>query len=236
MSLIYAMNGNFTLASFFIIYAMLFDGFDGIVARLLNSSSEFGVELDSLSDMVSFGVAPSFIIYNLYFKNIETFGVVISSLFMVFSALRLARFNVQLVGFDKDYFKGLPTPIAAVTLCSFVIFYNNKIFSEEVSIYFIWLLAFLLPALMISNFKYDTLPKINKQNIKKYPVKFIIILIAAILIIITKGEGIFSFCLFYISSGIIRSFFNFISPKKKRLSKTAADKQNESVDPELNLK
>mgnify|MGYP002403507316 CR=1 FL=1 len=68
MSLIYAMNGNFTQASFFIIYAMLFDGFDGIVARLLNTSSEFGVELDSLSDVISFGVAPSFIIYNLYFK------------------------------------------------------------------------------------------------------------------------------------------------------------------------
>lgn len=236
MSLIYAMNGNFTQASFFIIYAMLFDGFDGIVARLLNTSSEFGVELDSLSDVISFGVAPSFIIYNLYFKNIETFGVVVSSFFMIFSAVRLARFNVQLVGFDKDYFKGLPTPIAAVTLCSYVIFYNNKIFSEETSVYFIWILAFLLPALMISNFKYDTLPKFNKRNIKKYPVKFIIILIAVVLILITKGEGIFSFCLFYISTGIIRSFFNFINPKKRRVMNTSESNSKESADPGLNLK
>lgn len=84
----------------FIIIATLFDAVDGLAARLTKSSSEFGVELDSLSDVISFGLAPSFLIYGIYLNELGDIGVVISSLIMVFAAIRLARFNVQLVGFD----------------------------------------------------------------------------------------------------------------------------------------
>lgn len=216
MSLINAMNGQFEQSCLFIIYAMLFDGFDGIVARLLKSSSKFGVELDSLCDVISFGVAPSFLLYNVQLKNFETIGIIVSSLFLIFSSLRLARFNVQLVGFDKDYFKGLPTPIAAVTICSYILFYHNKIFTPQTSNYVLWVIAIALPLLMISRIKYDTLPKINKTNLKKHPAKFIILLIAVVLIIITRGEGLFAFCLFYLSSGIIRGAFMMLKPKRKK--------------------
>ena len=208
LSVINATEGKFDMACIFIFYAMLFDAFDGIIARALNSASQFGVELDSLSDVISFGFAPSYLLYSIHYKGIETFGVIISSIFLVFAALRLARFNVQLVGFNKDKFNGLPAPFAAATLCSYLIFYHDKIFAEETSNIVITILAIGLPLLMISRFQYDTLPKFSKEGFKKNPVKVFVFLIAILLIVISRGEATFSFCLFFILTGIARSINN----------------------------
>ena len=213
LAVINATNGNFDLACMFIFYAMLFDAFDGIIARALNSSSQFGVELDSLSDVISFGFAPSYLLYSLHFNNIETFGIIVSVLFLVFAAIRLARFNVQLVGFNKDMFNGLPAPFAAATLCSYILFYHNKIFSEELSNITLWVLAIALPLLMVSKFGYDTLPKFSKRGIKENPAKFIVFLIAVVLVLVTRGEAAFSFCLLFILTGIVRSLMNKIKKK-----------------------
>ena len=223
MSLIHSANGNFTEASLFIIYASLFDAVDGLAARLTNSSSEFGVELDSLSDVISFGVAPSYLIYNVYFKELGDIGAFIASLIMVFGALRLARFNVQLVGFDKHKFNGLPVPMSAMTICTYILFYHNKIFSEQVSIIVLIILSVALPVLMVSRVKYDTFPKPSLHSVKKNPIVFIILLIGIILTIITDGEGSFSFCLFYIFSGIIISLKNLIFKKGKTHGKELSE-------------
>src|SRR5437016_7829328 len=112
----------------FIIYAGLFDAFDGVVARFTGTSSRFGVELDSLADAVSFGVAPSFILYKFYFYHLDGLGIAISALIMIFASLRLARFNTQLAGFDKNYFSGVPAPLAALTVSAFFLFYFDKNF------------------------------------------------------------------------------------------------------------
>lgn len=227
MSLIHSANGNFTEASLFIIYASLFDAVDGLAARLTNSSSEFGVELDSLSDVISFGVAPSYLIYNVYFNQLGDIGAFIASLIMVFGALRLARFNVQLVGFDKDKFNGLPVPMSAMTICTYILFYHNKIFSEHVSIIVLIILSVSLPVLMVSKVKYDTFPKPSLYAIKKNPIVFIILFIGIILTIVTNGEGSFSFCLFYIFSGIIISLKNMIFKKRKTHGKNVSDEELE---------
>ncbi|HMQ68270.1 MAG TPA: CDP-diacylglycerol--serine O-phosphatidyltransferase [Ignavibacteria bacterium] len=225
MSLIHSANGNFTDASLFIIYASLFDAVDGLAARLTNSSSEFGVELDSLSDVISFGVAPSYLIYKVYFNELGDIGAFLASLIMVFAALRLARFNVQLVGFDKQKFNGLPVPMSAMTICTYILFYHNKIFSEQVSIVVMIILSLALPVLMVSRVKYDTIPKPSLHSVKKNPIVFIILLIGIILTVITDGEGSFSFCLFYIFSGIIISLKNMIFKKGKTHGKGLADDQ-----------
>ena len=204
LSIIYATNNVIEQASLFIIYASLFDAFDGVVARFTGTSSKFGVELDSLSDVVSFGVAPSFILYKFYFYQFEGPGIAIASLIMIFTALRLARFNAQLVGFDKNFFNGVPAPLSALTVSAFFLFYFNKNFNPYVSEIFIYILAFLLPALMVTKFKYDTTPKFSGREIKAHPVKSIIILLIIIMIIVTKGDGLFVFCLFYLSTGIFR--------------------------------
>lgn len=208
MSIINAGAENINQACLFIIYAGLFDIFDGIVARFTGTSSRFGVELDSLADLVSFGVAPSFILYKAHFFTNEGFGIALASLIMIFSALRLARFNAQLVGFDKNYFTGVPVPIPAVTIASFFLFYYNKNFSVHVSEIFVYSLAIALPLLMVSKFRYDTAPKFSKRDIKEHSVKFVLVLLSVILIAVTKGEGLFAFCLFYISMGILRGIKN----------------------------
>jgi CDP-diacylglycerol--serine O-phosphatidyltransferase len=104
--------------------------FDGVVARFTGTSSKFGVELDSLADLVSFGVAPSFILYKVYFFSLDGLGIALSALIMIFGALRLARFNAQLVGFDKNYFSGVPVPIP-VTVSSFILYYYNLNFNSH---------------------------------------------------------------------------------------------------------
>ncbi|MBK8549968.1 MAG: CDP-diacylglycerol--serine O-phosphatidyltransferase [Ignavibacteria bacterium] len=215
MSIIYSAKGNFTEASLLIVFASFFDAIDGLAARLTNSSSTFGVELDSLSDVISFGVAPSFLIYSIYLNELGDIGVVLSSLIMVFAALRLARFNVQLVGFDKDKFNGLPAPMATITICTYILFYHNKILSGPVSEAVIIILSIALPLLMVSRIKYDSLPKPSLYAIKKNPIVFVILFIAIILTIATDGEGSFSFCLFYIFTGIIISLKNLIFKKQK---------------------
>jgi CDP-diacylglycerol--serine O-phosphatidyltransferase len=229
MSLVNAEAENINQACLFIIYAGLFDIFDGILARFTGTSSRFGVELDSLADLVSFGVAPSFILYKVFFFTHDGFGIAMASLIMIFGALRLARFNAQLVGFEKNYFSGVPVPIPAITISSFFLFYYNKNFSPHISEIFIYCLAIILPLLMVSKFRYDTAPKFSKRDIKEHPVKFVIVLVSVILIAVTKGEGLFAFCLFYLSTGIFRG-------TKNQLRKIFFPKKVNSDQAEENLK
>ncbi|MBK7158280.1 MAG: CDP-diacylglycerol--serine O-phosphatidyltransferase [Ignavibacteria bacterium] len=228
LSVINSANHEYETAAVFIIIATLFDAVDGLAARLTKSSSEFGVELDSLSDVISFGLAPSFLIYGIYLNELGDIGVVVSSLIMVFAAIRLARFNVQLVGFDKDKFNGLPAPMAAMTIVTYILFYHDKIFSLSSSKNFLFVLSIILPVLMVSRIKYESLPKPSLFAIKKNPIIFVILLIAVIITLATGGEGSFSFCLFYIFSGIIISFKNFVF--KKKLNK------DDILDDHLDLK
>lgn len=229
MSIVHASNGNITEACMFILYAGLFDAFDGVVARFTGTSSRFGVELDSLADAVSFGAAPSFIMYKAYFGQHDAWGIAIASLVLIFGALRLARFNSQLVGFDKNYFSGVPVPIAAVTISSFFLFYFNKNFNAHLSEIFIYILALLLPALMVSKFRYETTPKFSLRELKEKPVKSIIVFLAIILVVVTKGEGLFAFSLFYLSTGIIRGTYNTIKKMFKKKGKEEDQNANLKV-------
>ncbi len=232
MSVIHADAGNIPQACLFILYAGLFDMFDGVVARFTGTSSKFGVELDSLSDLVSFGVAPSFILYKAFFISLDGLGIAIAALIMIFGALRLARFNANLIGFDKNFFLGVPIPIPAVTVSSFFLFYFNKNFSAGVSEIFVYSLAIGLPLLMVSTFKYDTTPKVSKRELREHPVKSVIVILSIILVLVTRGEGLFAFCLFYLSTGIFRS-------TKNQLKKLLAGKKHlteEETEESLKLK
>ena len=218
LSIINAASNNLDQACLFVIYATLFDAFDGVVARFTGTSSKFGVELDSLSDLVSFGVAPSFIMYKAYFYHLDGIGIALAALIMIFSALRLARFNAQLVGFDKNYFSGVPVPITALTVVSFFLFHYNKNFSGDISLVFVYILTFLLPVLMVSKLKYDITPKFSKREFKLHPVKTITVVLIIIMILVTRGEGLFPFCIFYLATGIYRGSIN-ITKKLLRSTK-----------------
>ena len=212
-SIISASQGNYTYAGWLIIIAAIFDTLDGFMARLTKSSSELGVELDSLSDVVSFGAAPSFLLYATYFFQFDTFGIIISSLPLIAGGFRLARFNVQLVGFDKNYFTGLPIPSSALTIVCFILsFYDNGFGATEKQV--IIPMVLIVSFLMVSNVKYDTLPKFSLKEMKRNPLLYIAYLIALIILILYTVKGLFFIFVFMIVFGIFRQIFKYFLNKK----------------------
>ncbi len=119
-ALVQAMNGKFEYAAVAIFIAMVLDGLDGRVARLTHTQSEFGAEYDSLSDMVSFGVAPSVLMYEWAFRDLGKWGWFAAFIYCAGTALRLARFNSNVEIEDKRFFQGLPSPAAAALIAGFV--------------------------------------------------------------------------------------------------------------------
>ena len=216
MSIVNSSNGLYEQACAFIVYAAMFDVLDGMVARILRTSSDFGVELDSLSDVISFGAAPSFLLYSLHFKDFNGYGMVASSMVMVFAAIRLARFNITLVGYEKDKFYGLPTPAVAITIIAYVYFYHNKVFNTELSNIFINIITLGLSLLMVSRFRYPAFPKLSSASVRKNPFPFILIILAAIVSIATKGYAIFFICIIFVFGGIVWSIISQFTRRRKR--------------------
>ncbi len=213
LAILNAMNGAFIQSAWFIILAAIFDSLDGTVARLTKSATEFGVELDSLADVISFGVAPSVLVYKFYFHELGEIGLFLSSLPMIFGALRLARFNVELVGFDKEFFKGLPIPSSASTIASYIIlFYDNETGTLKIGKYTLIPMVIALSLLMVSSIKYDTIPKFSIKSMKSSPVKFFYFYLGLILGILTRGKTIFPWFVIFILFGAIRSLINTFKP------------------------
>jgi CDP-diacylglycerol--serine O-phosphatidyltransferase len=214
LSIINASQGQYFYAASLIIIAALFDALDGMVARLTHSSSELGIELDSLSDLVSFGAAPAFLIYQTQLINMNSIGIIISSLLMIAGGFRLARFNVQLVGFEKAHFKGLPIPASAITVAAFVINYYQKGAGFQPPISYVTIpLVIALSLLMVSTIKYDSLPKFSFKGIKEKPIHFGFLILAAILAGATSGKALFFIFVFIILFGIFRHIFYMLAKK-----------------------
>lgn len=232
-SLIHSAQSDYILASWFILLAAVFDGFDGVMARITKSSSDFGVEFDSLSDVVSFGAAPSFLVYSLQLHTLEGPGMLISAMPMVFGALRLARFNSQLVSYDKDYFKGLPIPAMAVMIASFVMsFYHEGTRLNALESSLLIPMIVILSLLMLSSMRYDTIPKFSTRGIKQHPVRFTVGIAALTAIVITRGAALFPFLIFYVATGPLRYLVRFIQHSLHPVEKGLEEKDTEitSVD------
>lgn len=233
LSLTHTASGDYRPAAWFIILAALFDVLDGIMARITKSSSDFGVEFDSLSDVVSFGVAPSFLLYHLSLHTQDGIGMLVSAMPMIFGALRLARFNSQLVGYDKDYFKGLPIPAMAITLCSYVLtFLRDGAGLNGLEASLLIPTVIILSLLMVSNIRYDTPPKFSKRGIKQHPLRFTVAVIGLTAVAVTDGAAIFPFFVFYVASGAIRYMIYFLQHAVHPSAKTLDEKNTEisSID------
>lgn len=216
LSIVQSSEGKFVEASYFILLAGIFDGLDGLMARLTKSSSAFGVQIDSLSDVVSFGAAPAFLVYKLSLFQLDALGIIISSLLVVLGGIRLARFNVQLVGFDKEYFVGLPIPASAAVVVSYVLtFIVNERTLGETAQSFLPFIVTIVSLLMVSTIKYDTLPKFSGKEFKKHPVKSISFFFALLLILFTKGEAIFYLIAAFILIGILRRIIGWFRHQPK---------------------
>lgn len=215
LSIIFTSEGDFQLAAVMIFAASIFDLIDGIVARLLKTASQFGVELDSLADIVSFGAAPAFLIYSFHFHHLGFVGIILSSLLLIFGALRLARFNSQIQDIEtKGDFKGLPIPLSAITVAMFVYYVHNNGEFVKPLFYFSIPLVLLVSFAMLSNIKYSAFPRLNKSTLRGKPVYLILTIIGLVLIFLTDGTALFYIFLGIVLFGIIRHIIRKIISNK----------------------
>ncbi len=164
-ALVSAINSHFELAAVMIFIAFVCDGLDGRVARLSRTSSAFGVEYDSLSDVVAFGVAPAGVAYCWSLRLLGAWGVVIAGVYVICAALRLARFNVQTASADKRRFVGLPVPGAAVMIAGLVLAYSYfELNSPRALCTLMAPLTVALAGLMISRVPYPSFKNINLRQ------------------------------------------------------------------------
>jgi CDP-diacylglycerol--serine O-phosphatidyltransferase len=171
-----AINHHFEAAAVAIFIAMILDGLDGRVARLTNTQSEFGVQYDSLSDMVSFGVAPAVVMYLWAFSSLGKLGLFAAFVHTAGGALRLARFNTQVETADKRYFQGLPSPAAAAILAGFLWISLEYDYSVDAIKYIAILLTVSTGLLMVSNFRYSSFKEIDLKGKVSFMVAIIVML------------------------------------------------------------
>jgi CDP-diacylglycerol--serine O-phosphatidyltransferase len=171
-----AINHHFEAAAVAIFIAMILDGLDGRVARLTNTQSEFGVQYDSLSDMVSFGVAPGLVMYLWAFSSLGKLGLFAAFVHTAGGALRLARFNTQVTTADKRYFQGLPSPAAAAILAGFLWASLEYHYDVESIKYLVLLLTISTGLLMVSNFRYSSFKEIDLKGKVSFLVAIVVML------------------------------------------------------------
>ncbi|MEA2064336.1 MAG: CDP-diacylglycerol--serine O-phosphatidyltransferase [Gemmatimonadota bacterium] len=169
-AVISAIRGDLELACWLVVVAGFLDFIDGKVALISGTASSFGMELDSLADLVSFGMAPGIIMHEFFLKGHGDWSWLISFLFCLCGALRLARFNVETGGPDKKSFKGLPIPMAAVALISFIPFSRAGFFLDFMVEFnysrYLVLMILLLAGLMVSNVEYPCMPRFGMRTLK----------------------------------------------------------------------
>lgn len=164
-SIIAAINGDFQAASIAVFVAMVLDGMDGRIARLTNTQSDFGVQYDSLSDLVSFGLAPALLMYQWSLFDLNKLGWAAAFIYMAAAALRLARFNTQAGTEDKRYFQGLPSPPAAALIAGIVWLGDSyQLSGEDLSIYISLPATVAAGILMVSKIRYHSFKQIDLKG------------------------------------------------------------------------
>ncbi len=213
LSIIASSKGEFEKAVYLILLSLIFDGLDGRVARLTKTTSKFGAEFDSLADLVAFGVAPAMLFYFDIGIHYAKIGSLLTGLYVLFGALRLARFNVTNPTNEPSVFIGIPIPTAAVFMSTWILFFEKyHILKDQFSIL---LLAFIavVSILMVSNIRYPSFKKINlpKTDIKRVLIALIILFSFVYLYLIESLTFLFTA---YILYGLFRGYKNFVKRKK----------------------
>ncbi len=212
LAILSAFEGNITTACWLIILAAFLDALDGKVARLSGGTSQFGVELDSLADFLSFGVAPAVVVYTIKLSDLGKWGWLVSVVYIMAASYRLARFNLLAETEEKKDFVGLPVPAAAVCLVSYIIFCNEvwgELHFDRILVAMIILFAFL----MVSQVKYDSLP--DSFSSYENRLKLGVILGAVVVVFLAAAAEVlfrprlielllFPFCTLYILFGTVR--------------------------------
>jgi CDP-diacylglycerol---serine O-phosphatidyltransferase len=223
-SIIAALNSNYELAAWAIMIASVFDALDGWVARMTHTATRFGIEIDSLADVISFGVAPGVLVYTWTLSQFGRVGWVGSFFLVACGALRLARFNVQMGSTEKKHFSGLPIPASALVISTTVLAYQELIdILEHLNLvriadaagkdYWVLALTFLLAGLMVSNITYHSLKEANLKERRPFG---LLVVIAAFLAVVAYRPALVLFLvsISYVLTGIAEALYKLTRKRK----------------------
>jgi CDP-diacylglycerol--serine O-phosphatidyltransferase len=217
-AIIASLNRDWNMAVMAILGAALLDFFDGSIARVTKTVTNFGIEYDSLADLIAFGVAPSILVFTYALRSLGRWGWLAAFLFLACGALRLARFNTQVKRVDLRYFIGLPIPAAALMLGLSVINSLESSLSLKITQHLLIVLTYILSFLMVSTFPYQSFK--DWEWVKHKPFRTLV-LVLLILVIIMSHPFLMLWVIlfFYVASGPIFFFIYFFKRKKIRIPK-----------------
>ena len=225
-AIVSAINGHFETAAISIFVAMILDGMDGRIARLTNTQSDFGGEYDSLSDMVSFGLAPSLVVYEWGLSTMGKPGWVAAFLYATMTALRLARFNTQIGIVDKRYFQGLPSPSAAALVAGFVWVGNDwGLRDNPGAMTFSFAITVAAALLMVSQFRYHSFKDLDLKGRMPF-FKALVIVLIFVFIALNPPVSLFAIFMLYAASGPILTLTQL---RRRRAVRRAAGLQERAA-------
>jgi CDP-diacylglycerol--serine O-phosphatidyltransferase len=212
-SIVATLNGDFERAAWAIVISGICDGADGRIARLTATTSKFGVEYDSLSDLLSFGLAPGLLVYEWALRPYGKWGWSVAFLYVVCGALRLARYNVQIDNVEAVSFKGMPIPAAAGMIVGTVLIFCKFDKTGPIEHPAILLLIFVLAILMVSNLKFASFKEFDLRKRKPFPV-LLGIIILLILIVNEPQIVLFTIAVLYFLHGPVWTCWSWQSRRK----------------------
>jgi CDP-diacylglycerol---serine O-phosphatidyltransferase len=227
-AVIFAFSGRLTFAAYAIFVALVFDSLDGRVARMTRTQSRFGVEYDSIADVISFGMAPAVMSYTWGLESLGRLGFGATFFYLSCAALRLARFNTVTESMPKSYFIGLPSPAAAVAIASLVLARRHLPLEDPALL----LLGFTVTmgVLMVSNIRYPSFKDLDLRERRRYPL--LVVLVGALVFIIWEPEiAVAALLGYYIGWGIVREFLGSIKKLIHRRSRSAGHGASQNADP-----
>jgi CDP-diacylglycerol--serine O-phosphatidyltransferase len=215
-AIISSIEGNYQAAAASILIAVVFDSLDGKIARATNTTSKFGIEYDSLSDLISFGLAPGLMVYMWALQPMGRMGWLAAFLFAICGALRLARFNTMAETTPSDHFIGLPIPAGAAMNATAVLFISKFNLLDKIEPVFIIIALYSIAFLMVSAIKYNSFK--NAELFKKMKFNVLVIAVIAFTIIAQKPQVVlFSLALVYVLSGPAVTILMMLKPRNSEV-------------------
>lgn len=213
LAIIQVSDGRFVYAAWLIVLAAFFDLLDGIMARLAQAQSDFGIQLDSLSDVVSFGLAPSFLVYRFGLDQFGMPGLMIASLPAICGAVRLARFNVVADGEKKAFYEGLPIPVQAAVIVTFILTFRDPSWFDRFAL---GAMSVLIPmviglsALMITSINFAAIPKLTTESLRRRPYQVLAFGVGLLITLVFQEVGLFLAMIGYLLLNVGSSIYRFL--------------------------
>lgn len=226
-AIVEGMSGRFEAAAVAIFIAMVLDGADGRIARMTNTQSAFGAEYDSLSDVISFGLAPAIVLYTWSLSGMGKLGWLAAFFYAAAAALRLARFNTQVGTADKRYFQGLPCPMAAAVMAGLLWFATDYGLPGEDLTWVCFIITIVTGVLMVSNVRFHSFKEVDLRGRVPF-VALLVVLLIFMLVFSDPPLVLFALALFYAVSGPLLTLVHIRRRRAERKAQNVSEEATKS--------